>query len=87
MFLLFFGVVGGSRNAIGRIFISTACNYFINWALIVVSAIKRSLCARWFFAKAQKESGQSLALNAFPILHQLAEEEFEHGQDFRPQGY
>src|SRR6266511_1256893 len=50
MFLLFFGLIGGSTHAVDRIFISTAWNKFIYWALIVVSAIEHNLCAIWFFA-------------------------------------
>ena len=45
MFLPFFGVRVGSTNAVDRIFISTAWNQFINWALITDSAIESDLCA------------------------------------------
>jgi len=58
MFWLFFGVIGGSTNDVGRIFILTAWNQFINWALIVVSAIKRNLCAFAGDGFSQKRKGK-----------------------------
>jgi hypothetical protein len=68
MFRLFFGVVVGSTNAFGLILILTAWNQFTNWALIVVSAINRNLCAFAQDGFSQRENWQSRAWNTFPIL-------------------